>query len=57
MLQMALVFLLVALVAGALGLFRVEFISAQIAWVLFVVFLILAALSLLFRRPSARPPV
>jgi uncharacterized membrane protein YtjA (UPF0391 family) len=48
MLRMALLFLIVALVAGASGLFRVEAISSQIAWTLFVIFLILFLVSLLF---------
>lgn len=48
-------FLVVALVAGALGLFQVEIIAANVAWILFVVFLILAVVSLIFgrRRPLA----
>jgi uncharacterized membrane protein YtjA (UPF0391 family) len=48
MLRWAIVFLVIALVAGALGLFRVEWLSAQIAWILFVVFLILFVVSLVF---------
>jgi uncharacterized membrane protein YtjA (UPF0391 family) len=55
MLRWALLFLIVALIAGALGLFRVEAVSSQIAWILFVVFLILALVSLLFGRGA--PPV
>ena len=48
-----LLFLIVALIAGALGLSGVSFISGQIAWVLFVIFIILFLLSLVaggFRR-------
>ena len=44
MLYLALVFLVVGLIAGALGLFGVAAIAAQAAWILFligVVFLIL----------------
>ncbi len=37
MLYYALIFLLVGLVAGALGLFGVAAIASQIAWVLFLV--------------------
>lgn len=52
MLRAAIAFLLIALLAGALGLMNTEIIAAQIAWVLFVVFLILAILSFLFGRPT-----
>jgi uncharacterized membrane protein YtjA (UPF0391 family) len=55
MLRWALAFLVVALIAGALGLFRVEWMAAEIAWVLFVVFLILFVVSLVLGRRS--PPV
>jgi uncharacterized membrane protein YtjA (UPF0391 family) len=42
MLYWAMVFLLIALVAGALGIGGgVQIVSAQIAWILFVVFLVL----------------
>jgi len=58
MLQLALVFLVVALIAGALGLFPVAAISSNIAWTLFVVFLILFVVSLVFNRSwRAGPPV
>jgi uncharacterized membrane protein YtjA (UPF0391 family) len=56
MLRMSLLFLIVALIAGALGLFHAEFIAAQVAWALFVVFLILFVISLVFggvRQPPA----
>ena len=49
MLRLAIVFLIIALVAGALGLYHTEFISSQIAWILFVIFLVLFVVSLLFR--------
>ena len=48
MIGWAVVFLIVALIAGALGAFRVEMISANIAWTLFAIFLILFVISLLF---------
>lgn len=48
MLRLAIVFLVIALIAGALGLFHVEAISSQIAWILFVIFLILFLVSLVF---------
>jgi uncharacterized membrane protein YtjA (UPF0391 family) len=54
MLRWALVFLVVALIAGALGIFRVSFIAQEIAWVLFVIFLILFVVSLILGR--GRPP-
>jgi uncharacterized membrane protein YtjA (UPF0391 family) len=54
MLRWAIVFLIIALVAGALGLFRAEFIASEIAWILFVVFLILFVVSLVLGR--GRPP-
>ena len=47
---------LFALVAGALGLVGTEYLAAQIAWILFVVFLILAVVSLVVGRTSG-PPV
>jgi len=57
MLYWAMVFLLIALVAGALGIGGgVQVISAQIAWVLFVVFIVLFLVSLIaggVRRPIA----
>jgi uncharacterized membrane protein YtjA (UPF0391 family) len=56
MLRWAIVFLVVALVAGALGLFRVELISSQIAWVLFVVFLVLFLVSLVLGRRAPPAP-
>lgn len=59
MLRMALLFLILALVAGALGLFQVAAISTDIAWILFVVFLVLFVVSLIFGglRRSAPPPL
>lgn len=59
MLRLSLLFLVIALIAGALGMFRVEAISSEIAWVLFVVFLVLFVVSLLFggRRGIAPPAV
>jgi uncharacterized membrane protein YtjA (UPF0391 family) len=54
MLRAAILFLLIALVAGALGLFRTEIMAANIAWILFVVFLVLAVLSLVFGRSGSQ---
>lgn len=45
MLQAAFAFLILALVAGVMGMARTEILAANIAWILFVVFLVLAALS------------
>lgn len=55
MIRWALAFLLISLLAGALGLFRTQIIAADIAWVLFVVFLVLAVVSLVLGRRSAPP--
>jgi uncharacterized membrane protein YtjA (UPF0391 family) len=56
MLRWSLLFLIIALVAGALGFFNTQIIATQIAWVLFVVFLILALVSLVVGNRAA-PPV
>jgi uncharacterized membrane protein YtjA (UPF0391 family) len=55
MLRYALIFLLIALVCGALGLFGLEGAAMWMARVLFVVFLVLFVVSLLTGRriPSA----
>jgi uncharacterized membrane protein YtjA (UPF0391 family) len=57
MLRWAVVFLIIALIAGALGLFRVEAVSSQVAWILFVVFLIFFVVSLIVGGRGSRPPV
>ena len=58
MLRLALLFLLIALIAGALGIYPVAAIGSEIAWVFFVVFLILFAVSLVVGRPwGTGPPV
>lgn len=46
--------ILFLVVAGALGLSGVAAVSSDIAWVLFVVFLVLFALSLVFGRRRVR---
>jgi len=56
MLYWAAVFLIIALVAGALGLGGAQVVSAQIAWVLFVVFLVLFVVSLI-AGGVRRPPI
>ena len=45
MLYAAILFLVIALIAGALGLVGTEILAAHIAWILFVVFIILAVAS------------
>jgi len=50
MLRWSLVFLVLALIAGALGLGGVEAVSSQVAWILFVAFLILFVISLVLGR-------
>jgi uncharacterized membrane protein YtjA (UPF0391 family) len=50
MLYWAAVFLVIALVAGVLGLGGVAFISQEIAWILFIVGLILAVISFFMGR-------
>ena len=57
MLRWAVVFLLIALIAGGLGFFNTQMIAAEIAWVLFVVFLILAVVSLVLGGRRAGPPI
>jgi uncharacterized membrane protein YtjA (UPF0391 family) len=50
MLYYALMFLLIGLVAGALGLFGVAAIASQISWVLFLVGIILVVVHLVAGR-------
>ncbi|HKK35971.1 MAG: DUF1328 domain-containing protein [Paracoccaceae bacterium] len=56
MLGWAILFLVLALIAGALGFGGVAMISANIAQVLFVVFLILFAIALVANAVRGRPP-
>jgi uncharacterized membrane protein YtjA (UPF0391 family) len=55
MLQLSILFLVIALIAGALGLANTAYVSSEIAWVLFVVFLILFVVSFLFGRRVPPP--
>lgn len=58
MLDMVIVFLVLALIAGGLGFSGVEIISIEIARVLFFIFLILFVLSLIARVfGGKRPPI
>ena len=52
MLYWAAVFLIIAIVAGLLGIGGVAVISKQIAWILFVIGLILALVTFLLGRRS-----
>jgi len=54
MLQAAILCLVIALIAGAMGLIGTEILAAHIAWILFVVFLILAVVSFVFGRSGRR---
>jgi uncharacterized membrane protein YtjA (UPF0391 family) len=50
MLYYALVFLIIGLIAGALGLFGVAAVASQIAWVLFLIGIILLVIHLVTGR-------
>jgi uncharacterized membrane protein YtjA (UPF0391 family) len=55
---MAILFLVIALIAGALGMFNVAMISSEVAWLMFVVVLVLFLVSLVFSVPGRTgPPV
>lgn len=54
MLQLSVLFLIIALIAGALGLANTQYVASEIAWVMFVVFLVLFVVSLVFGRRT--PP-
>jgi uncharacterized membrane protein YtjA (UPF0391 family) len=55
MLNYALVFLLVGLIAGALGMFGVAAVATQIAWVLFVIGAVLLLVHLVTGRRTLTP--
>ena len=57
MLRLALFFLLLALIAGALGIYPVAALSSNIAWILFVVFLVLFLVSLVAGGIRSGPPI
>ena len=57
MLRMALVFLIVAIIAGALGFTEVYVAAAGIARILFFIFLVLFLVSLVVGGFRGRPPV
>jgi uncharacterized membrane protein YtjA (UPF0391 family) len=56
MLNLAFLFLIIAMIAGALGLFQVEWLAVEMAWILFVVFLVLFAVSFFMGRRAIPPP-
>ena len=55
MLRYALIFLVVALLAAAFGFSGVEGLALQIAWILFVVFLVLFVVTLITGRRVRLP--
>ena len=55
MIYWAAVFLVIAIVAALLGLGGVAFMSKQIAWILFIIGLILAVVTFVFGRGRAPP--
>ncbi len=57
MLRLALLFLIIALIAGALGLYPVAAIGSQLAWICFVVFLVLFLVSLVAGGIRSGPPI
>jgi uncharacterized membrane protein YtjA (UPF0391 family) len=57
MLYYALVFFVLGLVAGALGLFGLAAIAGQIAWVLFLIGVVLLVIHLVTGRTPPRTPV
>jgi len=56
MLYYSVIFLLIGLIAGALGLFGVAAIASQISWVLFLVGIILLVVHLATARGASRMP-
>jgi len=56
MLRLALLFLLVALLAGAFGLYGVESVAVDFARIAFFLFLVLFAISLVFGLARSNPP-
>jgi uncharacterized membrane protein YtjA (UPF0391 family) len=57
MLRFALLFLIIALIAGFLGVYPVAALSSEIAWIFFVVFLVLFVVSLLSGAMRSGPPI
>jgi uncharacterized membrane protein YtjA (UPF0391 family) len=57
MLRLSILFLIIALIAGALGMFYTEAVASRIGWILFVVFLVMFLVSLVFGGRRTVPPV
>ena len=57
MLYYALVFFIIGLIAGALGLFGVAAIASQIAWILFLVGIVLLVIYMVNDRTRGPPVV
>jgi uncharacterized membrane protein YtjA (UPF0391 family) len=57
MLRLALFCLILALIAGALGLYPIAAVGSEIAWILFVIFLILCVVSFVAGGIRSGPPV
>ena len=55
MIYYALLFLVVGLVAGALGLFGVAAVASQIAWVLFLIGIVLLLIHVVSGQRTLRP--
>jgi uncharacterized membrane protein YtjA (UPF0391 family) len=55
MLNYALLFLLVGLIAGALGMFGVAAVATQIAWVLFLIGIVLLLIHFISGRRTLTP--
>ncbi len=53
MIYYALVFLIIGLIAGALGIYGVAAIASQIAWVLFLIGIVLLVIHLISGRPRS----
>lgn len=57
MLRLALFFLIIALIAGALGIYPVAAIGSNLAWICFAIFLVLFVVSLLAGGLRSGPPI
>lgn len=57
MLRLALFFLIIALIAGAFGLWPIAAVGSNIAWICFAIFLILFVVSLLAGGLRTGPPL
>ena len=56
MLRWALLFLVIALIAGLLGIWPVAWLAKEIAWILFVIFLALFLVAVVMGRSVPPPP-